>query len=63
MKALALTILEKIFKDFLLYCYVKSETPQGRANFHTMAGYNLRYFGRRPLNDAASILVYKNSSP
>ena len=28
---------KKIFKDFLLYLYVKSENPQHRANFHTMA--------------------------
>ena len=38
MKALALKVWDKkIFEDFLLYLYVKSENPQHRANFHTRA--------------------------
>ena len=38
MKALTLTVWdEKIFKNFLLYLYVKSETPQHRANFRARA--------------------------
>ena len=35
-KALGLTVWDKkIFKNFLLYLYVKSETPQHRFNFHS----------------------------
>ena len=38
MKALALTLWDKkIFKDFLLYLYVKSENPQHRINFYSRA--------------------------
>ena len=38
MKALALTVWEKkIFKNFLLYLYVKSENPQHRTNFYSRA--------------------------
>ena len=37
-KALALTVWDKkIFKNFLLYLYVKSKNPQHRINFHTKA--------------------------
>ena len=37
-KALALTVWDKnIFKDFLLYLYVKSENPQHRTNFYSRA--------------------------
>ena len=38
MKALALTVSDKkIFKDFLLYLYVKSKNPQHRTNFYSRA--------------------------
>ena len=38
MKALALKVWDKkIFEDFLLYLYVKSENPQHRAIFNTRA--------------------------
>ena len=38
MKALALTVWDKkIFKNFLLYLYVKSENPHHRTNFHSRA--------------------------
>ena len=37
MKALALTVGDKIFKNFLPYLYVKSENPQQRTNFHSKA--------------------------
>ena len=37
-KDLALTVWDKkIFKNFLLYLYVKSETPKHRINFHSRA--------------------------
>ena len=37
-KALALTVWDKtIFKNFLLYLYVKSENPQNRTNFYSRA--------------------------
>ena len=37
-KALAVTVWgKKIFKNFLLYLYVKSETPQHKTNFHSKA--------------------------
>ena len=36
--ALALTVWDKtIFKNFLLYLYVKSENPQHRSNFYSRA--------------------------
>ena len=38
MKALALTVWDKIiFKNFLLYLYVKSENPQHKTNFYSRA--------------------------
>ena len=38
MKALALTVCDKkIFKNNLLYLYVKSKNPQHRTNFHSRA--------------------------
>ena len=38
MKALAITVWDKnIFKNFLLYLYVKTETPQHMTNFHSRA--------------------------
>ena len=38
MKALALTVWDKkIFKNFLLYLYVKFENPQHRTNFQSRA--------------------------
>ena len=37
-KALAFTVWDKkIFKNFLFYLYVKSETPQHRTNFYSRA--------------------------
>ena len=42
---------KKIVKNFLLYLYVKSETPQHRTNFHSRA-IIFKYFGRGPLDDA-----------
>ena len=38
MKALALTVWDKkIFKNFLLYLYVKSENQQRKTNFYSRA--------------------------
>ena len=38
MKALAFAVWDKtIFKNFLLYLYVKSENPQHRTNFYSRA--------------------------
>ena len=54
MKALALTVWDKkIFKNFLLSLYAKSENPPLRTNF-LLQGHNLKSFGRRPLDDATS---------
>ena len=62
MKALALTVWDKkIFENFLLYLYVKSQNPQHRTNF-PIQGHNLKYFGRASLDDA-TYDKYECSSP